>query len=76
MAGWTNLSTGIKPIINNVVAEIQRFIAGLSLLNSMARQAPIITHGYRVIEKAQVYNSNVVYVYVLNGIKLEAVMRF
>lgn len=33
-------------------------------------------YGYRVIGTAQAYNGNMVYIYVLNGIKLEAIMRF
>ncbi len=65
MAGWNNLPRGIKPVINNVIAETRQY--GKATANY---------YGYRVIGKAQAYNDNTVYVYVLNGIKLESVMRF
>ncbi|MHB1702811.1 MAG: hypothetical protein ACYCS0_01140 [bacterium] len=65
MAGWDNLPNGIKPVINNVIAETKQY--GKATANY---------YGYRVIGKAQAYNGNMVYVYVLNGIKLEAMMRF
>ncbi len=64
-AGWNNLPNGIKPIINNVIQEARQY-----------GKANADYNGYRVIGKAQAYNSNAVYVYVLNGIKLEAMMRF
>jgi len=65
MAGWENLPNGIKPVINNVIQEARQY-----------GRASANYYGYRVIGKAQAYNSNVVYVYVLNGIKLEAMIRF
>jgi hypothetical protein len=65
-AGWNNLPNGIKPVINNVIAEARQY--GKATANY---------YGYRVIGRAQAYNNgNAVYVYVLNGIKLEAMMRF
>ena len=64
-AGWDNLPNGIKLVINNVIQEARQY-----------GKASADYYGYRVIGKAQAYNSNTVYVYVLNGIKLEAVMRF
>jgi hypothetical protein len=64
-AGWNNLPRGIKPVINNVIAETKQY--GKATANY---------YGYRVVGTAQSYNSNTVYVYVLNGIKLEAMMRF
>ncbi|MHB1679523.1 MAG: hypothetical protein ACYCTB_03300 [bacterium] len=65
MAGWNNLPSGIKPVINNVIAETRQY-----------GKANADYYGYRVIGKVQVYNGNAVYVYVLNGIKLEAAMKF
>ncbi|MHB8281225.1 MAG: hypothetical protein ACYDDE_00300 [bacterium] len=64
-AGWNNLPNGIKPVINNVIAETRQY-----------GKASANYYGYRVIGTAQAYNGNTVYVYVLNGIKLEAMMRF
>jgi hypothetical protein len=64
-AGYNNLPNGIKPIVNNVIQEARQY-----------GKANADYNGYRVIGKAQVYNGNAVYVYVLNGIKLEAIMRF
>ncbi|MHB1646797.1 MAG: hypothetical protein EVG15_08860 [Candidatus Acididesulfobacter diazotrophicus] len=63
-AGWNNLPNGIKPVINNVIAETRQYGKATANYN-----------GYRVVGTAQSYNSNTVYVYVLNGIKLEAMMR-
>jgi hypothetical protein len=63
-AGWNNLPNGIKPVINNVVSEAKQY--GKATANY---------YGYRVIGKKQAYG-NTVYIYVLNGIKLEAMMRF
>ncbi|MHB1661865.1 MAG: hypothetical protein ACYCTD_07210, partial [bacterium] len=65
MSGWNNLPRGIKPVIDNVIAETRQY--GKATANY---------YGYRVIGKAQAYNGNMVYVYVLNGIKLETMMRF
>ena len=66
MAGWDNLPNGIKPVINNTIQEARQY--GKATANY---------YGYRVIGRAQAYNNgNAVYVYVLNGIKLEAMMRF
>ena len=62
MAGWDNLPNGIKPVINNVIQEARQY-----------GKANADYDGYRVIGKAQAYN-NAVYVYVLNGIKLESMM--
>ncbi|RZD15847.1 MAG: hypothetical protein EVJ46_06510 [Candidatus Acididesulfobacter guangdongensis] len=64
-AGWNNLPNGIKSVINNVIAEARQY--GKAAANY---------YGYRVIGKAQAYNGNAVYIYVLNGIKLEAMMKF
>jgi hypothetical protein len=64
MAGWNNLPRDIKPVINNVIAETRQY--GKATANY---------YGYRVIGKAQAYNGNAVYVYVLNGIKLEAIIK-
>ena len=64
MAGWDNLPRGIKPVINNTVQEARRY--GRATANY---------YGYRVIAKTGA-NLHSVYVYVLNGIKLEAMMRF
>ncbi len=64
MAGWDNLPRGIKPVINNTVQEARQF--GKATANY---------YGYRVIAKTGAYVETV-FVYVLNGIKLEAIMRF
>ncbi|MHB1680774.1 MAG: hypothetical protein ACYCTB_09770 [bacterium] len=64
-AGYNNLPNGIKPVINNVIAEARQY-----------GKASANYYGYRIIGKAQAYNGNAVYVYVLNGIKLEAMMVF
>jgi hypothetical protein len=63
-AGWNNLPNGIKPVINNVVSEAKQY--GKATANY---------YGYRVIGKKQAYG-NTVYIYVLNGIKLESIMKF
>ncbi len=64
MAGWNNLPRGIKPVINNTIAQARQF--GKATANY---------YGYRVIAKTGVAIGTV-FVYVLNGIKLEASMRF
>ena len=64
MAGWDNLPKGIKPIINNTIQEARQY--GKATANY---------YGYRVIAKIGAY-IRTVFVYVLNGIKLEAIMRF
>ena len=64
MAGWDNLPRGIKPIINNAIAEARQY-----------GKASANYYGYRVIAKTGAYVGTV-FVYVLNGIKLEAMMRF
>ena len=64
MAGWDNLPQGIKPVINNTIAEARQY--GKATANY---------YGYRIIAKTRVYIGTV-FVYVLNGIKLESVMRF
>ena len=63
-AGYNNLPKGIKPVINNVVSEAKQY-----------GKASANYNGYRIIGKKQAYG-NAVYIYVLNGIKLEAMMRF
>ncbi|MHB1665807.1 MAG: hypothetical protein ACYCT7_11225 [bacterium] len=57
------MPNGIKPVINNVIAETRQY-----------GKASADYYGYRVIGKVQAYGRTV-YVYVLNGIKLEAMMR-
>ncbi|MHB1645889.1 MAG: hypothetical protein ACYCSW_05195 [bacterium] len=64
-AGWNNLPNGIKPVINNVIQETRQY-----------DKASANYYGYRIIGKMRVYNGNIVYIYVLNGIKLEAMMMF
>ena len=64
MAGWNNLPKGIKPVINNTIAQARQY-----------GKASADYYGYRVIAKTGVYVGTV-FVYVLNGIKLEAAMKF
>ena len=64
MAGWDNLPKGIKPVINNTIQEARQY--GKATANY---------YGYRVIAKTGAYVGTV-FIYVLNGIKLEAMMRF
>ncbi len=64
MAGWDNLPQGIKPVINNAVQEARQF-----------GKAKADYYGYRVVAMTGA-NLHSVYVYVLNGIKLESAMRF
>ena len=64
MAGWDNLPRGIKPVINNTVQEARRY-----------GRATADYYGYRVVARTGA-NLHSVYVYVLNGIKLEAMMRY
>ena len=64
MAGWDNLPRGIKPVINNTVQEARQY-----------GHATADYYGYRVVAKTGAYVGTV-FVYVLNGIKLEAMMRF
>ena len=64
MAGWDNLPKGIKPVINNTIAQARQY-----------GKATADYYGYSVIAKTGVYVGTV-FVYVLNGIKLEAIMRF
>ncbi len=64
MAGWDNLPNGIKPVINNVIAEARQYGKATANYN-----------GYRIIAKTGAYVGTV-FVYVLNGIKLEEMMRF
>ena len=64
MAGWDNLPQGIKPVINNTVQEARQY-----------GHANANYYGYRVIAKTGAALGTV-FVYVLNGFKLEAVMRF
>ena len=64
MAGWNNLPRGIKPVINNTVQEARQY-----------GHANANYYEYRVIAKTGA-NLHSVYVYALNGIKLEAMMRY
>ena len=64
MAGWDNLPNGIKPVINNAIQEARQY--GKATANY---------YGYRIIAKTGAYVGTV-FVYVMNGIKLEAMMRF
>ena len=64
MAGWDNLPKGIKPVINNTIQEARQY-----------GKANANYYGYRVIAKTGAYVGTI-FVYVLNGIKLEAMMRF
>ena len=64
MAGWDNLPRGLKPLINNTIMQARQY--GKSEANY---------YGYRIIAKTGAYVGTV-FVYVLNGIKLEAMMRF
>ena len=64
MAGWNNLPQGIKPVINNAVQEARQY-----------DRATADYYGYRVVARTGAYIGTV-FVYVLNGIKLEAIMRF
>ena len=61
MAGWDNLPKGIKPIINNTIQEARQY--GKATANY---------YGYRIIANTGAYVGTV-FVYVLNGIKLEAI---
>ena len=63
MAGWDNLPKGIKPVINNTIAQARQY-----------GKAEANYYGYRVIAKTGV-TIGTVFVYVLNGIKLEAIYR-
>ena len=64
MAGWDRLPKVIKPVINNTIQEARQF--GVASANY---------YGYKVIAKMGAYVGTV-FVYALNGIKLEAMMRF
>ena len=64
MAGWNNLPRGIKPVINNTIQQARQF-----------GKANADYYGYRVIARTGAY-APTVFVYVLNGIKLEVMMRF
>lgn len=64
MAGWNNLPRGIKPVISNTVQEARQY-----------GHANANYYGYRIIAKTGAYVGTV-FVYVLNGIKLEAMMKF
>ena len=64
MAGWGSLPKGIKPVINSTIAQARQY-----------GKAEANYYGYRVIAKTGAYVGTV-FVYVLNGIKLEAIMRF
>ena len=61
MPGWDNLPKGIKPVINNVISEARQYGKATANYN-----------GYRIIAKTGAYVGTV-FVYVLNGIKLEAI---
>ena len=64
MAGWNNLPVGLKPVINNAVEEAKQY-----------GQATADYYSYKVIAKTGVYEKTV-FVYILNGIKLEAMIKF
>ena len=64
MAGWDNLPRGIKPVISNTVQEARQY-----------GHANADYYGYRAIARTGAAMGTV-FVYVLNGIKLEAMMRF
>lgn len=64
MAGLNNLPQGIKSVINNTIAEARQY--GRATANY---------YGYRVIARTGTYVGTV-FLYVLNGIKLEEMMRF
>ena len=61
MAGWDNLPQGIKPVINSTIAQARQY-----------GKAEANYYGYRIIAKTGAYVGTV-FVYVLNGIKLEAI---
>ena len=63
-AGWNNMPQGIKPVIDSAVREARQF-----------GKATADYYRYRVIARTGAYIGTV-FVYVLNGIKLEAMMRF
>ena len=64
MAGWDNLPKVIKPVINNVISEARQY--GKATANY---------YEYRIIAKTGA-SVGPVFVYVMNGIKLEAMMKF
>ena len=64
MAGWNNLPKGIKPVINNTIQQARQY-----------GKASANYYGYRIIAKTGAYVGTV-FVYVMNGIKLESMMRF
>ena len=64
MAGWDNLPKGIKPVINDTITQARQY-----------GKANADYYGYRVVARTGA-NLHSIYVYVLNGIKLEAMMRF
>ena len=64
MAGWNNLPKRIKPVINNAIQQARQY-----------GHANANYYGYRVVARTGA-NLHSIYVYVLNGIKLEAMMRF
>ena len=64
MAGWNNLPQGIKPVINNAVQEARQY-----------GHANANYYGYRIAARTGAYIGTV-FVYVLNGIKLEALIKF
>ncbi len=64
MASWDNLPKGVKPVINNAIQEARQY--GKATANY---------YGYRIIAKTGAYVGTV-FVYVMNGIMLEAMMRF
>ena len=63
-AGWDNLPSGIKPVINDTIQEARQY--GKATANY---------YGYRVVAKTGVYIGQIT-VYILNGIKLTAIMNF
>ena len=64
MAGWNNLPQDIKPVINNTIRQARQY-----------GKAEANYYGYSVVARTGA-DVGMVFVYVLNGIKLEAAMRF
>ncbi|MCL4427819.1 MAG: hypothetical protein M1276_02325 [Deltaproteobacteria bacterium] len=62
--GWDNLPRGIKTVINNTIQEARQY-----------GRASANYYGYRVIAKTGAYVGTV-FVYVLHGIKLNAMIKF
>lgn len=63
MSGWDVLPEGIKPVINNVIAETRQY-----------GKASAKYYQYKIIGRVA-YSDKGVRIYVLNGIKLEAIIK-